>query len=133
MLSLLNMTALNESPCFLPAPERLPARYQDCEAAVDEMDTGDTRVYTFGRGTRASGVTYPLPRTFRVLTCVITLDMVYGDQQDRLSIMAVREAALNLALQCTDGYYFKEGGISSVEPRNVLFITILGAPHRGIS
>ena len=130
MLPHLNMTALDESPCFFPSPERLPPRYQDCEAAVDEIHTGDMRIYTFGRG---PGVTYQLPKTFHVLTCVITLDMVYEDQRDRLSIMQVREAALDLAVQCTNGYYFKVGGVLSVEPKNVLFITIFGAPSRGIS
>lgn len=135
MLPLLNMTAHNESPCFLPSVERLPVNYQDCEAAVDEMHHGsDMRVYTFGRGPRSSGVTYRLPKTFCVGTCVLTLDMVYEEQMDRLSFFQVNEVALNLALQCTNGHYFNVGGVESVEPRNVLFITIFGAaPPRGIS
>ena len=92
------------------------------------------RVYTFGRGPRSSGVTYRLPKTFHVRTCVLTLDMVHEDQRDRLSFFQVRETALNLAVQCTNGVYFRVGGIQAVEPRNVLFITIFGAaPPRGIS
>ena len=135
ILPLHNMTAHNESPCFSPSTERLPVDYPDCEAAVNEMHKGsDMRVYTFGRGPRSTGVTYRLPKTFRVRSCVLTLDMVYEDQMDRLSFFQVREVALNLALQCTMGLYFKVGGVQSVEPRNVLFITIFGAaPPRGIS
>ena len=135
MLPLLNLTALDESPCFQPSRERLPVNYPDCEAAVNEMHKGsDMRVYTFGRGPRTTGVTYRLPKTFRVRTCVLTLDMVFEDQRDRLSFFQVREVALNLALQCTMGLYFKVGGVQSVEPRNLLFVTIFGAaPRRSIS
>ena len=130
-----NITALNESPCFYPSIERLPISYPDCEAAINEMNKGTgPRVYTFGRGPRSSGVTYRLPKTFHVRTCVLTLDMVYEDQKDRLSFFEVREVATNLALQCSNGYYFRVGGIQSVEPKNVLFITIIGAaPRPGIS
>ena len=135
MLPLFNITALDESPCFLPSAERLPVNYADCEPAIAEMYKGsDMRVYTFGRGPRSSGVTYRLPKTFHVRTCVLTLDMVHEDQMDRLSFFQVREAALNLAIQCTNGVYFNVGGIQAVEPRNVLYITIFGAaPPRSIS
>ena len=92
------------------------------------------RTYVFGRGPRISGVTYRLPKTFRVRTCIITLDMVYEEQQDRLSFFAIREAALDLAVQCTSGPVFEVGGIQSVEPRHLLFITMFGAASsRGIS
>ena len=135
MLPPVNITAVDEFPCFSPSTERLPVDYQDCETAVTEMYRGsDMRVYTFGRGPRSSGVTYRLPKTFHVRTCVLTLDMVYEDQKDRLSFFQVREVALNLALLCTTGYFFRVGGIQAVEPRNLLFVTIIGAtPPRGIS
>ena len=100
-----------------------------------EMHHGsDMRVYTFGRGPRSSGVTYRLPKTFRVRTCVLTLDMVYEDQKERLSFFQVHEAALNLAQQCTTGIWFHFGGILAVEPNNVLFITMFGVnPARDTS
>ena len=130
-----NRTDPNESPCFIPGPERLPVSYQDCEEAAVEMGKGSgMRVYTFGRGPRSSGVTYRLPKTFHVRTCVLNLDMVLEDQKDRLSFFEVREVVLNLAVQCTNGYFFRVGGSKSVGPRNLLFVTIFGAaPPREIS
>ena len=135
MLPIVNITAHNESPCFLPSMERLPVNYQDSEAAVKEMNKGsDMRVYTYGSAPRSSGVTYRLPKSFHVRTCHLTLDMVHEDQKDRLSFIQVREVALSLALLCTNGYYFHVGGIQAVEPRNLLYITIIGArPRTGIS
>ena len=129
ILPLLNMTTLGEGPCFFPSPERLPAKYQDCEAAVNELhgEGPNMRTYVFGRGPRVSGVTYRLPKTFHVRTCIITLDMVYEEQRDRLSFFDVREAALDLAVQCTSGAFFNTGGIQPVGPRNLLFITMFGA------
>lgn len=135
MLPPVNMTDSDESPCFLPSPERLPVNYQDCQVAIADMYRGSNmRVYTFGRGPRSSGVTYRLPKTFHVRTCVLYLDMVHNDDQDRLSFFQVREVAQSLAVLCTNGYFFRVGGIQAVEPRQLLYITIFGAaPPRGIS
>ena len=90
----------------------------------------DLRVYIFGRGERA---TYKLPKMFRSGTCVLNLDMVYEDQVDRLSLIQVREAALDLALRCTSGHLFNSGGILAVEPNNILYITIFGTTRMAIS
>ena len=79
--------------------------------------------YSFGRGDDA---TYKLPRTFYRGTCLINLDMIYDDQTDSLTLREVREAALDLARQCTNGHVFNVGGSKAVEPRKVLYITILG-------
>ena len=113
------------SPCFMPRPDRLPAIYLDCHAALDEMETsrrGRTS-YIFGRGDR---VTYKLPKTFHSGTCVLTLDMVYDDQTARLTIRDVANTASNLIVRCTTGAIFKYGGSIAVGPSNVLYITIIG-------
>lgn len=92
--------------------------------AAREMHTeADMQMYTFGRG---NDVTYKLPRTFWRGTCVINLDMVFDHQTDRLTFWEVRETALILARQCTSGQPFNAGGMVTVEPHNVLYITIFG-------
>ena len=117
--------SLNEGPCFMPRPDRIPATTYDCYAAIDELEMGhDGRTsYTFGRGHR---VTYRLPKTFHRGTCALTLDMVYEDQTARLTIEEVANTASNLIVRCTTGTIFKYGGSIAVGPSNVLYITIIG-------
>ena len=128
-LSLVNTTLHADFHCFEERSDRRPTDYQDCENAITEMHRStDHRRYTFGRG---SSATYKLPRTFQSGTCVITLDMVYDEQNDKLTFAEVREAALALALRCTSGPVFNVGGVKAVEPKKVLYITILGAVPSG--
>lgn len=128
-LPIINTTSPNDVHlCFDPRPDRLPTRYSDCESAVSEINTGtDMRLYTFGRGSRA---TYKLPRTFHSGTCVINLDMVYDDQTDKLTLPEVQQAALALALRCATGTVFNTGGVTAVGGRKVLQITIIGTAER---
>ena len=99
-------------------------------AARDMHTEADMQVYTFGRG---NDVTYKLPRTFWRGTCVINLDMVFEHQTDRLTFWEVRETALVLARQCTSGQPFNTGGMVTLEPNNVLHITIFGTTPPGTS
>ena len=123
-LPLVNTTNPGPSACFEPLPGRLPANYEDCVAAISSMrNIRDTRIYTFGRGSRA---TYTLPRNFHRGTCLLTLDMVYEEQTDRMSFSDIRQAALLLALRCTGTPSFRWGGIRAVPPNNILWITMLG-------
>ena len=88
------------------------------------MSTGsDTLTYTFGRG-RA---TYKLPKTFHSGTCSVTLDMVYDDQRERLTLAVVQDVALRLALRCATGPIFNLGGVAAVSPKKLLHVTIIGA------
>lgn len=86
------------------------------------------RDYAFGRGSRA---TYKLPKTFRIGTCVVNLDMVRPEQIDFLTLSEVQQAALVLARQCVTGVLYKAGGIVAVGPRKVLYITMFGVAARG--
>lgn len=122
----------NEHPCFHPGSDRLPTNYLDCTSASLEILKGgrDTRLYTFGRGGRA---TYKLPKTFFSGTCVINLDMVYDEQTDKMTLLEVQQAALGLALRCTTSTVYKMGGVAAVGPRNVLYVTIIGVAARDTS
>ena len=121
----IDSSPLNESPCFMPKPDRIAATYYDCHAALNELTLGHggRTSYIFGRGAR---VTYKLPRTFHRGTCALTLDMVYDDQTARLTILEVASTASNLIVRCTTGAIFKYGGCLAVGPSNVLYITIIG-------
>ena len=124
-LSSVNTTLHDDFHCFEQRSDRRPTDYQDCENAITEMHRStDHRRYIFGRGRSA---TYKLPRTFQSGTCVINLDMVYDEDNDKLTFLEVRGAALALALRCTSGPIFRVGGVKAVEPKKVLYITILGA------
>ena len=114
------------SPCFTPKPDRFPANYLDCYAALDELEKGHggRTSYIFGRGDQ---VTYKLPKTFHSGTCTLTLDMVYDDQTARLTILEVANTASNLIVRCTTGAIFKYGGSLAVGPSDVLYVTIIGA------
>ena len=126
ILSPVNTAPLNYDPCFEPRSDLFPTNYVDCHAAIREMfRTSDMgRYYTFGRG---DGATYKLPKTFSSGSCIVNLDMIYDEQTDRLTIPEVRQAALDLAAQCTTGTDFNLGGIEAVKPRNVLCVTIFGS------
>ncbi len=127
-LSSVGTDVLNVQPCFEPKPDRLPARYQDCESAAMKMHSvADTRRYIFGRGSFA---TYKLPRTFSHGTCVVNLDMVYEEETDILTFVEVRSAVLLLARSCTLGPVFHVGGVAAVGPANALFVTIFGSVSR---
>ena len=117
--------SLNESPCFTPRPDRIPAIYYDCLMALSKLERGhDGRTsYIFGRG---DGATYKLPKTFHSGTCALNLDMVYNDQTARLTILEVANTASDLMIRCTTGTVFKYGGSLAVGPSNVLYITIIG-------
>lgn len=131
-LQIINTTFSNhESPCFDPAPARLPITYSDCiSASLKLLLKGADIQYTFGRGGR---VTYKLPKTFFSGTCVINLDMVFDEQTDKLTLLEVQQAALDLARRCTTGTDFRTGGVAAVGPKNVLYITIIGAADRETS
>ena len=130
-LPTVNTTILDGETCFHPRSDRHPTNYPDCAMAAIDMHKGsDMRVYTFGRGRRA---TYKLPRTFFGGTCVVNLDMVYDDQSDRLTFEVVRETIFTLALRCTTGPVFKQGGSVAVGPKNVLHVTIIGREPEGTS
>lgn len=89
-----------------------------------DMNTGsDTQIYTFGRG---SPVTYKLPKTFYSGTCSVTLDMVYDDQRERLTMPVIQDVALRLALRCATGPTFNLGGVAAVSSKNLLHVTIIG-------
>lgn len=123
-LSINNTTLLDDYYCFSPLPDRLPTTYNDCAAAALEMKTStDTEVHTFGRG---SSATYKLPKSFYSGTCVVTLDMAYDDQTDKLTLREIQDAAFTLALRCATGSVFNVGGIIAVGSKKVLHVTILG-------
>lgn len=90
----------------------------------------DTRIYTFGRG---SGVNYKLPKSFESGTCSVTLDMIYDDDRDMLTLPVVQDIANTLALRCATGPVFNLGGIAAVGPANVLYITMMGIKPRTIT
>ena len=115
----------NEYSCFNPEPGHLPTNILDCQSASFEILKGRrvTWDYTFSRGDRGN---FKLPAFFRSGTCLISLDMLYDDQMDRLTVLEVQETALNLALRCTNSPDFKTGGIVAMGPKNVLYITIIG-------
>lgn len=136
--ALLNTTTLlpintpnHDFRCYEPGPRNPPTSIRDCRMAAREMHTeADMQVYTFGRG---DDVTYKLPRTFWKGTCVINIDMVFNHQTDRLTFWEVRETALTLARRCTSDQPYNLGGITTVKPNNVLYVTIFGASPRGTS
>ena len=129
---IINMSSLGEALCFDPSPSHIPTNYRDCALAASEIArASDTRIYTFGRGS-GDGITYKLPKTFESGTCSITLDMVYDDQRDRLTLATIQDAARRLALVCTTGPVFTVGGLSAVGPTRVLYVTILGTMSRTI-
>ena len=122
--AIINTTFPGQYSCFDPHPTRLPTTYEDCASAVMEMNKGsDTRTYTFGRGSHA---TYTLPKTFYSGTCSVTLDMVYDDQLERLTLAVIQDVALRLALRCAIGPIFNLGGVAAVSPKNVLYVTVVG-------
>lgn len=126
-----NPTTGEDFRCFEPGPRETPTTLRDCRMAAREMHTeADMQEYTFGRG---NDVTYKLPRTFWRGTCVINIDMVFDQQTDRLTFWEVRETALALARRCTSDEPRNLGGIVTVEPNNVLYITVFGASSRGTS
>lgn len=127
-----NTTSPDEISCFNPGPKRIPTNYHDCALAASEIATGsDTRIYTFGRR-RSSGVNYKLPKTFESGTCTMTLDMIYDDQQDMLTLAMIKDTALRLALRCSTGPVFNVGGIEAVGPKGVLYITMIGTNSRPV-
>ena len=123
-LQLVNTTLFDKESCFGRRPERFPTNYDDCKTAISEMPrSSDRQRYVFGRGSLA---TYKLPRSFYSGTCFVTLDMIHIEETDVMTLSRVREAALALALECTSGPVFDLGGIQAIEPRNLLYITIMG-------
>lgn len=129
--STVHTSVTNEPDCFEPRPDRLAIKSGDCQTAAMEMhSTTDAKMYIFGRG---SDATYKLPRYFQSGTCMLSLDMVYSDQTDRLTFARVRQLALALASQCATVPVLNVGGIAAVEPRDVLYILIQGIVPQSIS
>ena len=130
-LSLVNTTLYDHAPCFERRSDRLPANYHDCKTAIEKIPRSSGRLpYIFSRSSHS---TYKLPRSFHSGTCFINLDMLHDEQTDILTLNQVREAALALALDCTTGPVFDLGGVRAVEPRNLLYITIMGVAPLGTS
>ena len=130
-LSSINTSSFNDVSCFDASTVRPRPIYYDCTRAIAEMDKGTgTRPYIFGRG---DDVNYKLPRTFISGTCLVNLDMVYDDDRDTLPFLAIKDVARDLATRCIDGSVFKVGGVASVSPRKLLYITIMGTVTTGTS
>ena len=130
-LPLVNITLFDYEPCFERRSDRLTANYHDCKTAIEKIPrSSGRRRYIFGRSAHS---TYKLPRSFHSGTCIITLDMIHDEQTDILTLTQIRETALALALKCTRGPVFDLGGVQAVEPRNLLYITILGVVPLGTS
>ena len=130
-LPLVNTTLFDHKSCFERRSDRLPANCHDCKTAIDKIPRSSGRGrYIFSRNSHS---TYKLPRSFYSGTCFITLDMLHDEQMDILTLAQVREAALALALDCTTGPVFDLGGVRAVEPRNLLYITIMGIAPLGTS
>ena len=130
-LLLVNTTLFDHEPCFERRSDLPPANYHDCKTAIDKMPrSSGRRRYVFGRSSHS---TYKLPASFHSGTCFITLDMLHDEQTDILTLTQIREAALALALDCTTGPAFDLGGVQAVEPRHLLYITILGMAPLGTS
>ena len=122
---------VNEHPCFGDQDHRPPTNLNDCSQAISAIHRStDSRRYTFSRGRQAQ---YPLPKSYSSGTCQITLDMIYDEQVDRLTFPQIQHAALILATRCTDGPIYRAGGVGSVGPDHVMYITILGMKALDVS